>query len=134
MCWIDASVPDIDLGRTYDWVVSLEVGEHIHKERMDIFMDNLRRHAKKGVIMSWGRPGQAGFGHINPLTRQTVARLMEARGLRLDKTRSAKLRHAITHLVWLKKNVQVFYVDPPPPSPPSCCSSYVQLVASTQYT
>ena len=54
-----------DLGRKYDWVQSLEVGEHIPPEKTATFVDNLARHAEKGIVISWAIIGQNGFYHVN---------------------------------------------------------------------
>lgn len=40
----------VNLGRRFDWVMSIEVGEHIPVESEDIFMDNVIRHACKGGL------------------------------------------------------------------------------------
>ena len=44
----DLSIADMWLGRTWDWVLSLEVGEHIPALYEDVFIDNLVRHGCKG--------------------------------------------------------------------------------------
>lgn len=49
-----------------DWVLSLEVGEHIPAEYEDIFIENLDRHNKKGMVISWAIPEHGGDGHFNP--------------------------------------------------------------------
>lgn len=38
----------VDLQRRFDWVMSIEVGEHIPAKAEGVFMDNLARHACKG--------------------------------------------------------------------------------------
>ncbi|CAF0774187.1 unnamed protein product [Adineta steineri] len=40
-----------------DWVLSLEVGEHIPVAYEKIFIDNLHRHNKKGIVLSWAVEG-----------------------------------------------------------------------------
>ena len=54
-----------DLNITSDYVQSFEVGEHIPIEKMEKFIDNICKTAKKGVIISWAVKGQGGDGHIN---------------------------------------------------------------------
>ncbi len=49
---LDLSLP-VELETTYDWVLSLEVGEHIPSEFEDSFLGNIDRHNRKGVILSW---------------------------------------------------------------------------------
>jgi 2-polyprenyl-3-methyl-5-hydroxy-6-metoxy-1,4-benzoquinol methylase len=53
------------LGHQFDWILSLEVGEHIPHQLEDVFIGNLVRHAKKGIILSWAVPGQEGHHHVN---------------------------------------------------------------------
>ncbi len=37
----------------YDWIISLEVAEHIPAQFESIYIDNLVKHAKEGIILSW---------------------------------------------------------------------------------
>jgi methyltransferase family protein len=48
-----------------DWVLSLEVGEHIPAEYEKTFIENLDKHNKYGIILSWAIKGQGGDGHVN---------------------------------------------------------------------
>jgi SAM-dependent methyltransferase len=54
----------IDLGRTFDLVVSLEVREHLPKESAPVFVQTLTRHSKV-VLFSAAIPFQGGTYHIN---------------------------------------------------------------------
>ena len=54
--YLDLTLPQYGLP-LYDWVMSLEVAEHIPKEYESIYLDNIVRHAKEGVILSWAKPG-----------------------------------------------------------------------------
>jgi hypothetical protein len=40
-----------------DWVLSLEVGEHIPVQFESIFIQNLHRHNRNGIILSWAVQG-----------------------------------------------------------------------------
>jgi hypothetical protein len=54
--WIDVTDPLFDtIAKKFDWVMSLECGEHIPPEATEAFIDLLDRHNTKGVILSWGR-------------------------------------------------------------------------------
>jgi len=55
----------VQLGRIYDAVICLEVGEHIPKKFEAVFLDNLTKHAKNTIALSWAIPGQDGDGHVN---------------------------------------------------------------------
>jgi SAM-dependent methyltransferase len=61
---LDISIP-FNLQKTFDCVISLEVGEHIPKESESVFINNLVSHAQKYLILSWAIPGQGGDAHVN---------------------------------------------------------------------
>jgi 2-polyprenyl-3-methyl-5-hydroxy-6-metoxy-1,4-benzoquinol methylase len=90
-----------------DWVMSFEVGEHIPKQFQDVFVDNLCKSAKRGVVMSWARPGQGGFAHVNEMSMEDVQALFVAKGMVLDEALGKRLRDSAT-VLWLKWNTQVF--------------------------
>jgi hypothetical protein len=54
-----------DLGRQFDLVQSLEVGEHLETRAAEGFVDSLARHALRYVLFSAAPPGQGGEFHIN---------------------------------------------------------------------
>ena len=95
-----------ELGQA-DFVVCLEVAEHIPKGFEQIFLENLVFHSKKAVILSWGPPEQTGVGHINTKKKEDVLHLMRARGYELDESNSKNFRDAAT-LPWIKKNLMIF--------------------------
>ena len=76
----------------YDWVLSLEVGEHIPEEFEDIFLDNLCRHALTGIILSWAIPGQGGDGHVNCRDNKYIEDKLNERGFELDAECTNSLR------------------------------------------
>ncbi len=53
-----------DLGRTFDLVTSLEVGEHIVPGATETYIDNLCRHSD-AILFSAATPGQGGTSHVN---------------------------------------------------------------------
>jgi SAM-dependent methyltransferase len=57
----------LDLGRTFDLVLCLEVGEHLPEESADTLVDTLIRHAGDvgDIVFGAAVPGQDGIGHIN---------------------------------------------------------------------
>merc|ERR1719273_2352837 len=77
--FLDLSVPQYGLP-VYDWAISLEVAEHIPAKYEKIFLSNLVRHAKTGIIMSWAVPGQDGYGHINNQPKSYVIQSMKKLG------------------------------------------------------
>ena len=74
-----------------DWVLSLEVGEHIPTQFEAAFVGNLMRHARKGAVISWAVPGQPGHFHVNLKDKAAVLSLFGA-AWALDEELTAKLR------------------------------------------
>jgi len=97
----------IDLGHSFDVVMSLEVGEHIPKISEQKFIDNVCNHAQSLIIMSWAVPGQAGDGHVNCQSNEYIIAEMNKRGFYLDNALTAQLRNSAS-LWWFKKSLMVF--------------------------
>lgn len=104
--FLDLSVPVYHIPK-YDWIISMEVAEHIPKPFESIYLDNIVRHAKEGVILSWAKPGQGGFSHINNQPIEYVIEQFEQRGFRLNKKISETIKNAAS-LTWLKDNLNVY--------------------------
>jgi len=97
----------------YDWVISFETGEHIPVEFEGNFINNLCRHAKEGIILSWasidqeGQP-QPGTGHVNCRPNSYLIEKMYEKSFLCDYNRTNFFRHKMD-LWWLKFNLMVFY-------------------------
>lgn len=104
--YMDLTVPQYGLP-VYDWVVCLEVAEHVPKEFEDILVSNIARHAQVGVVLSWAVPGQPGFSHVNCKSHEDVEEIMLRHGFELENDTSDLLRMAAT-LWWFKNNIQVY--------------------------
>jgi SAM-dependent methyltransferase len=91
----------------YDYVLSLEVGEHIPKEFEVIYFQNLARHSKLGIVLSWAIEGQAGDGHVNCRNNDYVIGKLKFIGYKFDKQSSDKLRLLAT-LRHFKNTLMVF--------------------------
>jgi hypothetical protein len=91
----------------YDWVLCVEVMEHIPSQYESIVLDNIDRAAGHGVVLSWAVASQGGFHHVNPRPPEYVDQVLEHRGFKRDVKASEKLRQSST-LFWLKKNVNVY--------------------------
>ena len=91
----------------YDWVLSVEVLEHIPVDSEKEALDNIDRAAGHGVVLSWAVPGQLGFRHINNRPPTYVHKLMSERGFTIDLNASNALREKATFLN-LKRNLMVF--------------------------
>ena len=106
MRFLDLTLPQYWLPR-YDWVLSLEVLEHIPHQYESIVLDNIVRAAGSGVVLSWAPPGQKGFQHINGRYPAYVEHAMFSRHFVADRPKSLALRQEAT-LPWFKKNIVVF--------------------------
>jgi len=104
--FLDLTLPQYWLPR-YDWVLCMEVLEHIPAEFETIVLDNIDRAARHGVVLSWAVPGQGGFQHINNRSPAYVNQTMFNRGLKMDVSVSRALR-AKASVDWLRRNVNVY--------------------------
>lgn len=104
---VDLSKP-FDLKKQFDWVIALEVAEHIPKQYEAIFLQNLDRHAKNGIIITWAIVGQKGRGHVNCQNNDSVIKKMESFGYVYDEKEANKLRKS-SSLSHFKNTVMVFY-------------------------
>jgi len=105
--FLDLTLPQYWLAR-YDWVLSMEVLEHIRLQYETVVLDNIDRAAGHGAVLSWASPGQRGLHHVNNRPAEYLKTVMTRRGFRLDMTASQKLRR-VASLPWLKRNLMVFY-------------------------
>lgn len=104
--FLDLTVPQYGVP-IYDWIISLEVAEHIPSKFESVYIDNLVRHSREGIVMSWAKPGQGGLAHINNRAPAYAIKVMEVRGLMLDKNATESLRLA-SSFHWLHDNTKVF--------------------------
>jgi len=95
------------LQHKYDWVMSLEVGEHIPKEYEQVFIDNICNHAISGIILSWAIIGQGGDGHINCQNNNYIIAELKKRGWEYLQTDSEILRKNSTRS-WFKNTLMIF--------------------------
>ncbi|KKL08487.1 hypothetical protein LCGC14_2575390, partial [marine sediment metagenome] len=60
----DITIP-LELEKTFDCCISVEVAEHILPEKSKQFLDNLTKYTDKYIIMTAAPPGQRGTQHFN---------------------------------------------------------------------
>ncbi|XP_045215406.1 uncharacterized protein LOC123565615 isoform X1 [Mercenaria mercenaria] len=104
--FLDLSIPQYGIP-VYDWILSLEVAEHIPQEYESIFIDNIINHAREGIVLSWATPGQIGYSHVNNRPFEYVRNLMNSRGFFHDNEYSEILKRSANGPN-LKRNVNVF--------------------------
>lgn len=90
-----------------DWVLCLEVGEHIPKEFESTLIDNIVNHASVGIILSWGIPDQGGFGHVNCVTNEYVIDIFNSKGFTVM-TETQNLLRWSANSDWFKNTIMVF--------------------------
>ena len=103
---LDLSVPK-KFDEAFDWVMSLEVGEHLPEQFEDIFIENLHNNNKYGIVLSWAVKGQGGHGHFNEQNNDYIKSKICKLGYINDIKSENKLR-ADSTLRWFKKTIMVF--------------------------
>ena len=104
-CDLTKKLKDINIGN----IISLEVGEHIPAEFMDIYLDNITNNCDNYLITSWAIRGQEGFGHVNCLNNEEIIPLIEKRGFTYLKEESESARSVIKDNTWWFKNTILIF-------------------------
>jgi len=102
----DLSKPLI-LGGKLDWVLCLELGEHIPEKYESALLHNCVSNSAEGIVMSWAIPGQNGRGHVNCRSNEYVKEKLDLLGYDNDEDTQSELRSAST-LPWFKNTLMVF--------------------------
>jgi len=96
-----------DYNDVYDWALCLEVGEHIPKEYEKVFIENLHRSNKMGIILSWAVEGQGGKGHVNERNNEYIKKIFSDLGYLNDVVTEKRFRKDCDH-PWFKNTTMVF--------------------------
>ena len=75
-----------------DWLMSLEVGEHIPPQHELAVIRNLHAHNCRGMILSWAYLKKVGVGHVNNHSPRYLIRLLDELGYEHDKAVSFQLQ------------------------------------------
>ena len=106
------SYTDLTLPLEYpisEWVMSLEVGEHIPSQFEGVFVRNLHRHNCKGMVLSWAILGQGGENHINNHSNEYLRNILTQLNYTLDDEFTKRLRNKNgKNLPWLVKSIMAF--------------------------
>lgn len=92
-------------------VISLEVGEHIPEEFLDVYLDNITAPLDAGnrLILSWAVPGQEGIGHISCRTNEWVIDQMRKRGVHQLHVQTQKAReNTSNHCAYFRDTLLIF--------------------------
>lgn len=106
--WTDLTwAGDPAVGAPSDWVLSLEVGEHIEANAAEAYVHNIDKYNTQGAVVSWAVPGQNGFHHVNELPNEDIRAMFAAKGYKSDPEAERAMRSASRHK-WFKNTVMVF--------------------------
>jgi hypothetical protein len=103
---LDLSEP-VSFEKPYDWVMSLEVGEHLPPQFEDIYIANLHNSNASGVVLSWALKGQGCFGHFNERDNEYIKARFAELGYTNDIENENILRESST-LPYFKRTIMVF--------------------------
>ena len=99
--------------RVYDWVLCLEVGEHVPKEHECTLIQNLHNLNSEGIILSWAVLGQPGNGHVNCRTNEYMKNIMSCLGYTNDLEVELRLRNSVSGVAhWFRNTLMVFRASP----------------------
>jgi len=97
----------IDDDIKYDFVLCLEVGEHIPAEKESIFIDNVCNLSLKDILLSWAIPDQGGKGHVNELPNASIISSFSKRGFAINYKKTKYCRKH-SSLKWFKNTLMAF--------------------------
>jgi len=87
---------------------SLEVAEHIPKDKETVFLNNIQSKSKQLVVISWGIPGQFGNGHVNLRANEYAIQKMKEAGFAYCTAETQRIRDTLStsgcHNKWNSKN------------------------------
>lgn len=107
LCSVLDVTTDFELGKTFDCVLSLEVGEHVPKEYERAYINNLVKYSNKYIIISWGVPGQGGYGHVNCQTNEYIKNEFKRRGYESIDSIESDIRDS-AEASWFSNTLMIF--------------------------
>jgi len=90
--WADLTRDCSHLYGKWDWGLFIDVGEHIPAELEGRLFAEICQIPKKGLIVSWGSPGQRGNGHVNCKTTVYIANMFARFGWDIDDLLSKRIQ------------------------------------------
>lgn len=106
-----------DLGRRFDVVQCLEVGEHLPEASSDTLIENLTRHGDK-VLFSAATPGQGGEFHINEQSYEYWRMLFAKHGYKPFDYFRPMIRGVATVESWYRRNIILYVAEAAIPALP----------------
>jgi len=92
-----------------EFLLCLEVAEHVPKQLEDKLIETLHRHVKSNgvLVLSWAVIGQGGLGHVNCQNNDYVINKFTALGYEYDQSESDILRKD-SEMPWFRNTIMVF--------------------------
>lgn len=108
-CYVQDLTKDFELPPV-DFLMCLEVCEHVPKEFEDKLLHTIDRHVKPGgtLVISWAIVGQGGFGHVNCQNNDYVISKFMSMNYSFDKNTSDYLRTQVSCAPWFRNTILVF--------------------------
>jgi SAM-dependent methyltransferase len=93
-----------------DFLLCLEVCEHVPKTYEDSLLKTINRHVNPGgtLILSWAVIGQGGFGHVNCQNNDYVINKFKTLGYEYNEIESLLLRSEVSNATWFRNTILVF--------------------------
>jgi hypothetical protein len=104
---VDLSRP-VDLRRKFDFVQSLEVGEHIKPQASADFVASIVRHASGLIAFSAAVPGQGGEHHVNEQPPEFWRGLFRTHGYYAFDFVRPRVQHDRRISFWYRFNVLIY--------------------------
>jgi hypothetical protein len=98
-----------------DWVMSLEVAEHIPAQFEAAFLDNIVRNARCYIMLSWSKLADIGSGHVNAREPEYVEQRMKGLGFALAWNLTSWVQHRLS---WVPARVFYRHAECPEPQQP----------------
>eukprot|EP00933_Yihiella_yeosuensis_P013655 TRINITY_DN1254_c0_g1_i1.p1 TRINITY_DN1254_c0_g1~~TRINITY_DN1254_c0_g1_i1.p1 ORF type:complete len:502 (+),score=83.85 TRINITY_DN1254_c0_g1_i1:54-1559(+) len=105
----DLTKVGIELWRSFDWVLCLEVVAHLPAEKVKALLQTIKRHASKGAVISWAPSGVA---ETSIVEKDFIALVQSETGFSYDSAASEKLR-AGAELPHFASSTLVFRAEAP---------------------
>jgi hypothetical protein len=103
--YMDLSQPQ-KFNRSYDWVMSISVGEFIPRAYQDVYVANVVNPVKEGLVLSWGYKLNPGELAPNEKPPAEVMAMVMSHGFALDKDATVTLRSLKT-FPWYRRGFLV---------------------------
>ena len=94
-----------------DWVLAMEVAEHVPRMHEKQLLANIHRHNREGVVLSWANSA-IGHGHYNPRSNAYVVHQLAQMGYAHDVRMQDVLRANVSTFPWFRHTLMAFRRTP----------------------